>query len=436
MAMTKDKSMTTSIIQQITKTALLGIFAVSLPLQAQIQTIDSIAAVVDDGIIMESELEQRIDTIKRQSQGMRLPPDDILQDQVLERLIIENLQLQMAERSGMRISDEQLNQTIINIAKQNGLTLREFKKALEKDGVSYAQAREQIRRERIISEVQRYRVGSKINISEQDVDNFLNSVRGKSATAEEYRLGHILIQVPSQASRAQLKRAQNKAEDIVKKLRNGADFQQMAISQSEGRNALKGGDLGWRKEAELPTLFADIVPDLKKGQVSNPIRSASGYHIIKISDKRGGDTQMVRQTKARHILIQENEIRNSQQAKKLINDLYKKLKNGADFDELAKEYSDDPGSKLSGGDLGWVNQGDMVPAFEQTMNATKKGQISEPFKSRFGWHVLQVTDYRQKDVGEEIQRNQARQLLYSRRFEEELPIWLRQIRADAYVEVK
>ncbi|QIZ83130.1 molecular chaperone SurA [Bermanella marisrubri] len=428
--------MTTSIIQQITKTALLGIFAVSLPLQAQIQTIDSIAAVVDDGIIMESELEQRIDTIKRQSQGMRLPPDDILQDQVLERLIIENLQLQMAERSGMRISDEQLNQTIINIAKQNGLTLREFKKALEKDGVSYAQAREQIRRERIISEVQRYRVGSKINISEQDVDNFLNSVRGKSATAEEYRLGHILIQVPSQASRAQLKRAQNKAEDIVKKLRNGADFQQMAISQSEGRNALKGGDLGWRKEAELPTLFADIVPDLKKGQVSNPIRSASGYHIIKISDKRGGDTQMVRQTKARHILIQENEIRNSQQAKKLINDLYKKLKNGADFDELAKEYSDDPGSKLSGGDLGWVNQGDMVPAFEQTMNATKKGQISEPFKSRFGWHVLQVTDYRQKDVGEEIQRNQARQLLYSRRFEEELPIWLRQIRADAYVEVK
>lgn len=436
MAMTKDKSMTINFLQQIAKTALFGIFAVSLPLQAQIQTIDSIAAVVDDGVIMESELEQRIDTIKRQSQGMRLPPDNILEDQVLERLIVENIQLQMAERSGMRISDEQLNQTIINIAKQNGLTLREFKKALEKDGVSYAQAREQIRRERVISEVQRYRVGSKINISEQDVDNFLNSVRGKSATAEEYRLGHILIQVPSQASRAQLKRAQSKAEDIVKQLRNGADFQQMAISQSEGRNALKGGDLGWRKEAELPTLFADIVPELKKGQVSNPIRSASGYHIIKISDKRGGDTQMVRQTKARHILIQENEIRNSQQAKKLINDLYKKLKNGADFDELAKEYSDDPGSKLSGGDLGWVSQGDMVPAFEQTMNATNKGQISEPFKSRFGWHVLQVTDYRQKDVGEEIQRNQARQLLYSRRFEEELPIWLRQIRADAYVEVK
>ncbi len=404
--------------------------------QAQLQSIDRISAVVDDDIIMQSELDERVNVVKTQSKGMRLPPNDILKQQVLERLIVESIQLQMAERSGIRVSDQQLNQTIETIAKQNGMSLRQFQKALEKDGVPYAQAREQIRRERVISEVQRYRVGSKIQISEQDIDGFLNSARGQSATQEEYRLGHILIQVPSQANKSQLKNAQDKAKKLVKELRNGGDFAQTAIANSEGRNALKGGDLGWRKEGELPSLFADIVPSLKKGGISDPIRSASGFHIIKIVDKRGGDQQLVRQTRARHILIQETTIRNAKQSEKLINELYQRVQKGEDFAKLAKEFSDDPGSKVSGGDLNWINDGDMVPAFEKTMKATKKGQTSKPFKSRFGWHILQVTDYRQKDMGEEVQRNQARQLLYSRRFEEELPIWLRQIRADAYVEIK
>ncbi|MFT5593429.1 MAG: peptidyl-prolyl cis-trans isomerase SurA [Oceanicoccus sp.] len=403
---------------------------------AQLNSIDRITAVVDDDVIMQSELKTRVQVVKNQSKGMRLPPDDVLTQQVLERLIAENIQMQMAERSGIRVSDQQLNQTIETIAKQNGMSLRQFQQALEKDGVPYAEAREQIRRERVISEVQRYRVGSKIQISEQDIDGFLNSARGQSATAEEYRLGHILIQVPSQASKDQIKKAQNKAKKIVKELRNGADFEQTAVASSEGRNALKGGDLGWRKEAELPSLFADIVPSLKKGGISEPIRSASGYHIIKITDKRGGDEQLVRQTRARHILIQETTIRNDKESEQLINEIYKRVKKGEDFAKLAKQFSDDPGSKVSGGDLNWINDGDMVPAFEKTMKATNKGETSKPFKSRFGWHILQVTDYRQKDMGEEVQRNQARQLLYSRRFEEELPIWLRQIRADAYVEVK
>lgn len=417
--------------------ALVASLVLSAPLaQAQLKSIDRITAVVDDDIIMQSELTERVQVVKNQSKGMRLPPDDVLKQQVLERLITESIQLQMAERSGVRISDQQLNQTIESIAKQNGMSLRQFQQALEKDGVPYAQAREQIRRERVISEVQRYRVGGKIQISEQDIDSFLNSARGQSATAEEYRLGHILIQLPSQANKDQLKKAQNKAKKIVKELRKGADFEQTAVANSEGRNALKGGDLGWRKEAELPSLFADIVPSLKKGGISDPIRSASGFHIIKITDKRGGEEQLVRQTRARHILIQETTIRDAKQSEQLINELYKRVKKGEDFATLAKEFSDDPGSKVSGGDLNWINEGDMVPAFEKTMKATKKGQTSKPFKSRFGWHILQVTDYRQKDMGEEVQRNQARQLLYSRRFEEELPIWLRQIRADAYVEVK
>jgi peptidyl-prolyl cis-trans isomerase SurA len=415
---------------------LAGLLSASAVTQAQLQTIDSIAAIVDDEVIMQSELKERISILKKQSQKMRLPPDDVLFLQVLDRLISESIQMQMAERSGMRVSDQQLNQTIENIARQNGMSLKKFKKALEKDGVEYSQAREQIRRERLLSEVQRYRVGDKIQISEQDIDAFLKSARGKTATGEEYKLGHILIQLPTQASRDQINKAEKKAKTLVKKIRNGADFSQTAVANSEGRNALKGGDLGWRKEAELPSLFANVVPDLNKGQVSDPIRSASGFHLIQLTDKRGGTTKLVQQTRARHILIRENEIRDDVQSKALIEKLYKRAKKGEDFAKLAKEFSDDPGSKVSGGDLNWVNDGDMVPAFEKVMKKTKKDQISKPFKSRFGWHILQVTDYRNKDMGQEVQRNQARQLLYTRRFEEELPIWLRQIRTEAYVEVK
>ena len=415
---------------------LAGLLSASGFSQAQLQTIDSIAAIVDDEVIMQSELKERISILKKQSQKMRLPPDDVLHEQVLDRLISESIQMQMAERSGMRVSDQQLNQTIENIARQNGMSLKKFKKALEKDGVEYSQAREQIRRERLLSEVQRYRVGDKIQISEQDIDAFLNSARGKTATGEEYRLGHILIQLPTQASREQINKAEKKAKDLVKKIRKGTDFSQAAVANSEGRNALKGGDLGWRKEAELPSLFANVVPNLTKGQVSDPIRSASGFHIIQITDKRGGTTKLVQQTRARHILVRENEIRDDAQSKVLIEKLYQRIKKGEDFAKLAKEFSDDPGSKVSGGDLNWVNDGDMVPAFEKVMKKTKKDQVSKPFKSRFGWHILQVTDFRNKDMGQEVQRNQARQLLYTRRFEEELPIWLRQIRTEAYVEVK
>lgn len=417
--------------------AVMASLLLSAPMaQAKLEPLDRITAVVDDDIIMQSELDARVNVVKNQSKGMRLPPDAVLEEQVLDRLIIESIQLQMAERSGIRISDQQLNQIIATIAQQNGLNLKQFQQALAKDGVEYGEAREQIRRERIISEVQRYRVGNTVQISEQDIDSFLNSARGQTATSEEFRIGHILIQVPSQAKKSELNKAKKTAQDLVKSLRNGANFEQVAIANSDGRNALKGGDLGWRKEAELPSLFADIAPTLKKGGVSDPIRSASGFHIIKVTDKRGGDEQIVRQTKARHILIQESTIRSEEDSEQLINDIYQRVQNGEDFAKLAKEFSDDPGSKVNGGDLNWINDGDMVPAFEKAMKASQKGQVSKPFKSRFGWHILEVTGYRQKDMAEEVQRNQARQLLYSRRFEEELPIWLRQIRSESYVEIK
>lgn len=398
--------------------------------------IDHVVAVVDEDIIMHSELQQRVNDVKRQNRGASLPAAKVLRQQVLERMILESIQLQMADRGGVRISDAELNDAIRRIAAQNNMSLTQFRQAMEAEGVSFTLARDQIRDEMRVSRVQRFQVGERIQITDQDVDYFLASELGKMASAAEYQLAHILIAVPSQASPADLQQAQQKAQQLVDQLRNGADFRQLAIAQSNGRNALKGGDLGWRKEAQLPGIFADVIPAMQINDISDPIKSASGFHIVKLSDKRGGNTELVTQAKVRHILIQTNELRDAARSKELIDQLYQRLQAGEDFAELAREFSDDPGSAASGGDLGWVSPGDMVPAFDKTMAAAQPGQLSQPFESRFGWHILQVQERKQTDVGAEKQRNQVRQMLYSRRFEEELPIWLRKIRAEAYVDIK
>jgi len=410
--------------------------AASAAIQAAPVTIDRVTAIVDDSVIMESELKARINSVKSQNKGKPLPPDSVLRSQVLERLILESIQLQMADRGGIKISDQQLTDTLKRIAKQNGMTLEQFRGALAADGLSYREAVEQIRTEMRLSRVQKFQVNNRIQISPQDVDYFLASKAGQLASEAEYRIGHILVSVPSQASPDELKQAREKANRLVKEIRAGKDFAQQAIANSNGRNALKGGDLGWRKEAQLPSLFADVVPSLKVGDVSNPLKSASGFHIIKVTEKRGGSSVMVTQTKVRHILVMPNEIRSEADAKTRIDQVYNKLVNGEDFAELAKEYSDDPGSGSAGGDLGWVNPGDMVPKFDQTMQDTQPGKMSKPFKSKFGWHILEVEDRKETDLGEQVQRNQVRQMLQARRFDEELPIWLRKIRSEAYVDIK
>jgi peptidyl-prolyl cis-trans isomerase SurA len=359
-----------------------------------------------------------------------------MQEQVLDLLITENIQLQMASRGGIRISEQQLNATISKIAKQNKMTLDAFKQALASDGISYAEAREQIRTEMIISKVQQIRIGNKIQISEKDLDIFLLSEHGKTQTSAEYHLAHILINLPHKSDNNVIAKARKKAKELVKQLRNGADFASLAMANSKSGTALKGGDLGWRKEDQLPSLFSKQAPLLKKGDVSDPIQNASGFHIIKLLDKKGGDSVFVRQHKTSHILISPSEIRTEKQAETLIHNLYARLEKGDDLSVLAKEFSNDPGSAISGGDLGWVNKGDMVPAFEKTMHASSVGEISKPFKSEFGWHIVRVEEIREQDVGREIQRNQARQLLFGRRFQDELPVWLREIRDDAYVEIK
>lgn len=404
--------------------------------QAEPVLLDQVIAVVDDDIIMASELQQRVELVRQQNRGGTLPPQAALESQVLERMIIESIQLQMAERGGVRISDAQLNEAMARIASQNNMSLPQFRQAMEAEGISFALARQQILDEMRISRVQRFQVGERIQITDQDVDYFLASELGKMASSAEYQLGHILIATPDNATPADLKAAEKKASEIVRKLRNGGDFRQLAMAESSSRTALEGGDLGWRKESQLPGLFADVAPKLQVGEISDPISASGGFHIIQLKDKRGGSTQLITQTKTRHILLRPNELRDAEDAERQIHQLYQRLQAGEDFATLAREFSDDPGSGSNGGDLGWVNPGDMVPEFDATMKDTAAGAISAPFETQFGWHILLVEDRRQTDVGAENQRNQVRNMLYGRRFEEELPIWLRKIRSEAYVEIK
>lgn len=400
--------------------------------------LDRIAAIVNDGIVMQSELEQRIALVKEQLQARdtRLPPESTLRKQVLNRLILESIQKQLASRQGIRISDSQLNAALTNIATQNGLTLEQFREALIAEGRDYAIAREEIRNELLLSSVQQNLVNRRIRVSEQELQNFLNSEVGKSQISAEYLLGHILIAVPSQASPELIQQAESKVNDIYKKLQGGADFAETAVEFSNAPNALKGGDLGWRKAAELPEKLAQAVRKLSVDQFNKPVRSPGGFHILLVRDKRGGNVQMVEQRLVSHILLKANEIRSPAQTRQQIRDLHQRLQQGADFAALAQEFSDDTGSGSEGGSLGWTLDGQMVPEFEEVMNNTPVGAISQPFESRFGWHILTVEDTREEDMGEELQENRARSAIRKRKFNEELSTWLREIRSQAYVEIK
>ncbi|MDX1692615.1 MAG: peptidylprolyl isomerase [Ketobacteraceae bacterium] len=403
------------------------------------QLLDRIVAVVDDDIIMESELIQRAATIrqKMRERNTPVPPTDVLLEQVLEQMVTENIELQLAERAGIRISDNDINETIKNIARQNNMTGDEFRKALEEEGVSFRELRDQIKREMTITQLRQRRVANRIQVSDKDIENFLNSDLGKTNLAPDYRLGHILIAVPQSASPAEKDAAEAEAYNLYEKLRKGADFAEMAVNHSSGQNALQGGDLGWRKAAQLPTLFADTVLDMSEGEVAKPIRSPSGFHIIKVTDVRGGTEHVIEQTEVQHILIKPNEIRSSADAKDLITDIRERIASGKDsFDDMAKTYSDDPGSALDGGKLGWVNPGSMVPEFEAQMASTPEGELSPAFQTQYGWHILEVTGRRTQDMSEEIRRNRAREMIRRRKFDEELDTWLREIRQNAYVELR
>ena len=402
--------------------------------------LDRIAAIVDDDVIMQSEIKARMKSIKSQilsAPNGSVPPDDVLRTQIVERLIVESIQIQMAERAGVRIGDRELNEAMQSISAQNGLTLDQFRQAIEEDGISYVEMRDQIRRELMMGRVQQGVMRNRIQISEQQVINFLESEVGESVTADEYRLAHILLPNPSDANTQQLLRLKQQADDLRTQIDSGADFQSLAIEKSAGKNALEGGDLGWRKPLQLPTIFSDIAQEMEIGEVRGPIKSGSGYHLIKLLQKRGAKAEgQVAQTRCRHVLIQTSEIRSDEEARELAISLREEVANGRAFDEIAKLHSDDPGSALSGGDLGWSRAGVFVPKFEDVMRHSALNEISQVFHSEHGYHFLEVTGRRVEDFSEQFKRNQAEHYLRNQILDEELESWLREIRDGAFVEIR
>lgn len=405
---------------------------------AAIERLDRVAVVVNDDIIMESEVlkrkEEIIRTIKRQQ--VAIPPEDELLRQVVESLIMESIQMQIAERAGVRIDDNTLNQTMERIAQQNNLTLEQFKQQLQADGISYQDTRDQIRQEMISTRVREGRVGARIQITEQEIQNYLSSEAGQKQLEAAYLLGHILLKVPENADKDEVSRTEKKANDLLQQLRAGADFAALAAAHSDDPSAANGGAMEWRKESQLPSVFVDYAPKLNIGEISEPIRSANGFHLIKLLNKQGGDTLMVPQTHVRHILIKTSEIRNDEQAKAFAEELYNRILAGESFEELAKNYSADTGSLASGGDLGWMNSRDLVPEFRAAMEQAEVNQLTKPIRSQFGWHILEVLERRMHDMGKDMQRARAREIIYQRKFEEELQIWLSEEREDAFVDIK
>ena len=410
----------------------------SMNIFSKIELIDRVVAVVDSGVIMESQLNSRVEEIliRLKSDTTELPPINLLEEQVLDRLIIEEIQLQLADRAGIKISDSELNQTLSRVSSQNNLSLDDFRLKLEAEGTSYKSFRDTIKKELIIQRVQRGRVGGKVDISEQEIENFINSEEGKSQLAEQYNVQHILLSVKSGSTEQQIEKIRNEANNLITRLEGDESFEKLAASYSSGQEALEGGFLGWRTSAELPSLFANVVTELKVGEVAQPLRSGAGFHILKLTDKRGNTVKFLDQTLARHILIQPSEIRTENQAEELINEIYERLTNGEDFKQLARQFSEDPGSKMDGGELGWSNPGDYDPVFEKTLNATEIGKISEPVQSSFGWHIIEAMDRRNEDVSQEEQKNRAYQIIFKRKFEQELQSTLIELRAEAYVDIK
>jgi peptidyl-prolyl cis-trans isomerase SurA len=404
--------------------------------QEQAQPIDRVAAVVNDDVITERELDTEMRRIKLRiiQETGQLPPEDALARQVLERMVVNRLQLQRAEETGVRVDDLTLNKTMQRAAAENGLTLDQFREAIEREGERYASFRERMRDEIAITRLQQQQVQSLVTVTDQEIDDFLALEGDPTQRNIRYRLAQIVVEVPEAATPEVIAERQARAEALKAQLVAGEDFTQLAITDSDGPQALKGGELGWFKMSELPPLFVPIIRELQPGQVSDLVRSPTGFHLIKLIEQQGVQRHLITQTHARHILIQTNELVDDETARRRLASLRERILFGADFGELARSNSDDPGSAAEGGDLGWVTPGQVVPRFEAVMDSLQPGELSEPFQSRFGWHILEVLERRQHDDTAEVRRSQAREILTRRKAEEAIELWLRRLRDEAYVE--
>ena len=413
--------------------------AASVLADTERRTLDWIVAQVNNDVIVASELGDRANRLRAELEARNTPlPDDRkFLRQVLERLVIEHIQLQLAASTGIIVDDARLDVTVEKIARQNDFSIQELADHVRQDGLSMLQFREQLRTEIPIKQLRSRHVESRINVSEHEIDTMLThgSKTGADPNAE-FQLLHILISVPEAASSDEIQQAKARATETIEKLRGGEDFRQTAIAVSDGRQALNGGDLGWRKLGQLPTIFVDAVTQMSVGDISDLIRSASGFHIIKVEGGQIEERKIITQTHARHILLKTDALNSDQRVRDRLVDLRERVLQGEDFNVLAKANSQDTASAIDGGDLDWMDPGSFVPAFETEMNALDIGQISAPFQARFGWHIVQVLDRRDHDSTVEFKRAQARKLLRKRKLDEELNLWLRRLRDEAYVEYR
>jgi peptidyl-prolyl cis-trans isomerase SurA len=410
----------------------------SLKTEAAPELLDSVSVIVDQGVVLESQIAELVTVVKRNAMlnDQTLPSDRVLRTQAIEKLILDNLQMQMADRMGIQISDPQLEQTIANIAQGENMNITQFREKVAQEGVTYNTYREDIRKELILGEVRRANVRRRVYITEQEITNLVKLIDEQGEQQAEYNLGHILIEFPPEPTDEDIEKAKTRANKVIELLSSGSDFSRIATASSGGSRALEGGDMGWMNINSMPTLFAEAVQKKSKDDLIGPIRSGAGFHVLKVKGLRGIEIVEVTEVSSRHILIKPSVILSDDKAQKMLEKFREQILTGdADFAALAKEHSADPGSALKGGDLGWANPNVYVPEFRDTLGNLEINEISAPVRSQHGWHLMQLIDKRVGDATEKRKEEKAHQLLFQRKFSEESDVWLREIRASAYIEV-
>lgn len=422
-------------LRTLTLSAAAGLVLTPVSLaMAQLEMLDQVVAIVDEDIILASELQERVQGVRStmESRGVDVPEDDVLVRETLDRLILDSIQLQLADRYGVRIPDQQLDESMTRLAQRNGLSLEQFRVALEQSGQSYAVARESLRDDLAIQRVQQGNVMRNINITEQEIDNFLATEEGETLTQPEYRVVQALLSTSRNEDALVVAEKERFVDDVLATVQSGTPFEE-AVSITQPF-VFSGGDLGWRKLGDIPSMFAEVVPSLSVGEVTK-VRSSSGFHLVYLADAVGGE-RLIRQTDVRHILIKPTEVLSEEAAEALAVELKTRIGDGESFGDLARQYSDDIGSAAEGGELGWTNPGQMVPEFEAAMASASEGEVTAPFRSEFGWHILEVKGRRDKDFSSQVRRNQVAGYIREQKYQEELDAWLRKIREEAFVDIK
>ncbi len=401
--------------------------------------LDRVAAVVNDGIVLRSDVEQQLDTIsdRLQKSGQQLPPRNVLRQQVLERLVLQELQMQRAERLGLKVSDEMINNALTDVARRNNIKFSDLPAALESQGINYRDYRDEVRRDMVLQGLRQRDVIARVYVSPREVDQCIAKRKASPNVDNEYNLAHILIAIPSAATEKQIAERTSRAQAVYERASRNEDFGQLAITYSESGTALEGGALGWRKAGQLPSFVADIIPTLKAGEVTQPIRTPSGLHLFKVLEVRGGQTPaLVSQVHARHILMKPTEVMDDETVRQKLSQIRERVLKGESFEAVASVTSEDPGSAASGGDLGWAGPGTFVPEFEKQLDAMSDNEISQPFRTQFGWHIIQLLGRRTYDASEDNTRNRCVSQLREARADEETEIWLRRLRDEAFVEYR